>query len=139
MSTTRAEWSDPKHSSALYSATSRRQLRDRHPLLSERFCPQRGDAILHNQVSTFGTKPQTAAMLQAIAREVFTDGKLATFDRPTPFIVAENGESRPPDVAANTVVRIPRVKPAIVAAPSHSAYGPDSWNLPLPEFISRVP
>jgi pimeloyl-ACP methyl ester carboxylesterase len=138
LSTTLAA-ADPALSAGLLAAVPARQLRDRHPVLSERFAEREPSlAVLYNQISSFGAKPPTARMLEAMVAQVFTDAELAALDCPVLSIAAEFDELCSPEVMRVAAARLPAARFAVIDGVAHSAYyeQPDAWNRPVLDFLA---
>lgn len=131
---------DPALSRGLLAAVPARQLRDRHPVLSERFAEAEPSlAVLYNQISSFGTKPPTGRMLESMAEQVFTDDELATLACPILSVAAEHDRLCTPDVMRAVAARLPRARFAVIKGAAHSAYyeRPAAWNEVVLDFLAR--
>jgi 3-oxoadipate enol-lactonase len=113
-------------------------VRDRHPVLSHRFSHDHPDlAILYNQISSFGTKPPTGLMLEAMANCEFTDRELAQVRAPTLVVAAQGDSLCPPDVMRKTAEQIP-LSEFVTLPGEHSVYfeDPETWNDAVISFIA---
>jgi len=138
LSTTLAA-ADPALTRGLLAAVPQRQLRDRHAVLSEQFADGNPElAVLYNQISSFGTKPPIAAMLESMATEVFSDRDLGVLECPVLCVAAERDRFCPPDAMQAVAARLPRAKFVVLAGAEHSAYyeRPHEWNSAVLEFLA---
>jgi 3-oxoadipate enol-lactonase len=138
LSTTLAA-ADPDRSRALGGAVPSRQLRDRHPVVSESFSRAHPDlVVLYNQIASFGEKPPSLQMLEYMAQQDFGDEELAGFDRPVLVLAAEHDTFCPPDILEATAARFPSATFEVIAGAEHSAYyeRPEAWNEQVLRFIA---
>jgi 3-oxoadipate enol-lactonase len=120
-----------RHTSALNAALGTRSGRDQHPVISDAFSAAHPDlVVLYNLISSFGRKPASAAMIEHMARAVFTDDELAGLPVPVHLVAAEHDEFCSPDVMELTRRRFRSATLDILPGASHSAYyeDPASWN-----------
>lgn len=130
---------DPALSRGLLAAVPARSLRDRHPVLSESFARDRPElAVLYNEISSFGTKPPTARMLESMAEQVFTDADLGSLDCPILWLAAELDRLCTPDVMRKTATRLPTSTFVVLNGVAHSAYyeQPELWNAAVLDFLA---
>ncbi|KRA31098.1 MULTISPECIES: alpha/beta fold hydrolase [unclassified Nocardioides] len=129
---------DPSHTQSLKGAVPPFSVRDRHPVLSEQFCDRHPSlAILYNQISSFGSKPPTMQMLDAMAASSFSAEQLGQIQVPT-FVVAAHGDRLcPPTVMSTTANLIPHAEFQVLQG-EHSVYfeDPKTWNTAVINFIS---
>ena len=138
LSTTLAA-ADPALARGLLAAVPRRPLRDRHAVLSERFAESNPDlAVLYNQISSFGTKPPVAAMLESMAGQTFSDEELGSVTCPVLCLAAEQDHLCPPDAMKAVAARLPTARFAVLPDTGHSAYyeTPAAWNSTVLEFLA---
>jgi len=91
-----------EYTEALSAAVGGRTGRDQHPVVSEEFGRFSPDlVVLYNLISSFGSKPASAAMLAHMARAEFTDDELRGLAVPAAFVAAELDEFCPPRVMAH--------------------------------------
>jgi 3-oxoadipate enol-lactonase len=139
LSTTLAA-ADPGHTQALHAAVRIRSRRDRHPVVSPAFSQSHPDlVVLYNLISSFGTKPPVATMLDAMAAQVFTDNELAALSTPTLFLAAENDELCPPRIMRRAAERVPGATLEVLSGASHSVYyeQPGAWTSAVLGFVGR--
>lgn len=137
LSTTLAA-ADPRHTRALHAAVPDRPRRDRHPVVSADFSRAQPDlVVLYNLISSFGTKPPVAEMVEAMASHHFGDDELASLALPTLFVAAANDQFCPPSVMKSAAARIPAAKVSVLPGASHSVYyeQPAAWNEAVLKFV----
>jgi 3-oxoadipate enol-lactonase len=120
-----------EHTVALNAATGTRSGRDQHPVVSDQFSVSNPDlVVLYNLISSFGTKPTSAAMIAHMADAEFTDTELAELAVPTTFVAAELDQFCPPAVMQYAHKRFRDATMHILPGASHSAYyeAPAAWN-----------
>ncbi|HEY1972455.1 MAG TPA: alpha/beta hydrolase [Pseudonocardia sp.] len=125
----------------LRGAHPTRPLRDRHPVISDKFCSDHPDlVILYNQISSFGAKPPVAAMLDAMAATTFTDAELAQLAPPVLFLAAEHDHFCPAEVMATAAGRLTTASVEVIPGSAHSAYYevPALWNSRVLSFINTI-
>lgn len=121
----------PEHTEALRAAVGSKTGRDQHPVVSDEFSASSPDlAVLYNLISSFGMKPTSAAMLDHMAREQFTDDELQELAMPVAFVAAEHDEFCPPGVMSYAQKRFRNASIHVLPGASHSAYyeNPRQWN-----------
>jgi pimeloyl-ACP methyl ester carboxylesterase len=93
--------------------------------------------VLYNLISSFGTKPQVAEMVEAMASHHFGDDELASLALPTLFVAAANDQFCPPSVMKSAAARIPAAKVSVLPGASHSVYyeQPAAWNEAVLKFV----
>lgn len=104
--------------------------RREHPVLSSQFCRQDHDlGILYNQISSFGTRPDPAGILKAMAEDELGKRRLEDMRVKTLVLMAQDDHLCPPSAMQAMVARLPSGKMQIIPG-NHSAYyeRPDSWN-----------
>jgi 3-oxoadipate enol-lactonase len=137
LSTTLAA-ADPRHTRALHAAVPDRPRRDRHPVVSADFSRAQPDlVVLYNLISSFGTKPPVAEMVEAMASHRFGDDELASLALPTLFVAAANDQFCPPSVMKSAATRIPAAKVSVLQGASHSVYyeQPAAWTETVLKFV----
>lgn len=128
-----------EHTRRLHGLHPPRPRRDRHPVLTERFCAEWPDlAVLYNQLSSFGDKPPVLAMLESMVAATATDAQLSTVRHPVLFLAAEHDEFCPPAVLAASAGRFPAARLEVIPGAAHSAYYeyPDAWNARVLRFLA---
>ncbi len=130
-----------EYTEALSAAVGGRTGRDQHPVVSEEFGRFSPDlVVLYNLISSFGSKPASAAMLAHMARAEFTDDELRGLAVPAAFVAAELDEFCPPRVMAHAHARFPASVMRVLAGASHSAYyeRPELWNEAVLELVAEL-
>jgi pimeloyl-ACP methyl ester carboxylesterase len=86
--------------------------------------------VLYNLISSFGSKPAPAAMLEHMARAQFSDDELLALTVPVGFVAAENDAFCPPGVMASAQKRFRDAPLRVLPDAGHSAYYemPEQWN-----------
>ena len=108
-----------------------------HPVLSTGFCQEHPDfAVLYNLISSFGAKPDPAAILTAMANDRLDLLPLESLETPTLVLMAAEDELCPPDAMRAVADRLPNGTLEVIPG-GHSAYyeTPDKWNNSVLEFL----
>lgn len=132
---------DPSHTRALQAAVPDRPRRDRHPVVSADFSRSEPDlVVLYNLISSFGTKPPVAEMLEAMASHRFGDEELAALALPTLFLAAANDQLCPPSVMKTAAARIHGSVVDVLPDASHSVYyeQPGTWTDAVLKFVESA-
>ncbi|MFF3872224.1 alpha/beta fold hydrolase [Streptomyces sp. NPDC001978] len=133
---------DPEHSRKLNNAVGTNTGRNQHPVVSSEFSADERDlGILYNQISSFGAKPTSAAMLGHMEREVFTDEELRSIPVPVAFVAAENDVFCPPALMDGARRRCRQGTTLdVIPGSSHSAYyeTPHAWNGLVLKVVDRL-
>jgi pimeloyl-ACP methyl ester carboxylesterase len=120
-----------EHTEMLTAAVGSRSGRDQHPVVSDAFSIEHPDlVVLYNLISSFGSKPTSAAMLGHMAAAEFGDAELAALEIPVSFVVAEADQFCPPSVMTAASRRFPAASVHVIQGAGHSAYYemPQQWN-----------
>jgi 3-oxoadipate enol-lactonase len=120
-----------EYTDALTAAVGTRSGRDQHPVVSDAFSAAEPDlVVLYNLISSFGSKPTSAAMLAHMADAEFGDEELRTLDVPVSFVAAERDAFCPPEVMVAASKRFPGASVHVLPGAGHSAYyeSPREWN-----------
>jgi pimeloyl-ACP methyl ester carboxylesterase len=120
-----------EHTDALTAAVGTRSGRDQHPVVSDAFSADEPDlVVLYNLISSFGSKPTSAAMLAHMSNAEFADDELQALDVPVSFVIAEHDEFCPPRVMTAASERFADAEVRIIPGAGHSAYYevPEEWN-----------
>jgi pimeloyl-ACP methyl ester carboxylesterase len=128
------------HVDALVTAEPDRERSNRreHPVLSPGFCAEHPDlGVLYNQISSFGSRPAPAIVLQAMAEDTFPAARLAALDVPTLVLMAEDDALCPPRAMRPVADRVGNGSLVTIAG-GHSAYyeRPADWNAAVLEFLA---
>lgn len=131
---------DRSHVDRLVSAEPDRNRMNRreHPVLSAEFCTEHPDlGVLYNQISSFGTKPNPAAILSAMASDRLALLPLEEMAVPTLVLMASGDALCPPAAMESLVSRLPGGRMQVIAG-SHSAYYevPELWNEAVLAFLA---
>jgi 3-oxoadipate enol-lactonase len=140
LSTTLAA-ADPRHTRALRAAVPRRQLRDRHPVVSEAFAIAHPDLVVaYNLISSFGVKPPAEVMLESMAAHRFDDDELRAIICPVLFLAAEHDTLCPAEVMQAAANRVSAAELETLAGAAHSAYYeiPAVWTAAVLRFIDST-
>ena len=114
-----------------------RMNRREHPVLSAEFCAEHPDlGVLYNQISSFGTRPNPAAMLRHMAGDRLDLLDLEKLTMPVLALMAADDALCPPHAMRDLVHRLPHGQLQIIPG-SHSAYyeRPETWNDAVLEFL----
>ena len=114
-----------------------RMNRREHPVLSVEFCRKHPDlGVLYNQISSFGTRPDPARVLRAMAEDRLDLRALEKLTVPTLVLMAADDVLCPPAAMRDFVERIPHGTLQIIPG-GHSAYyeAPDIWNEAVLNFL----
>jgi pimeloyl-ACP methyl ester carboxylesterase len=120
-----------EHTELLTAAVGTRSGRDQHPVVSDIFSAAEPDlVVLYNLISSFGSKPTSAAMLAHMANAEFSDEELSALDVPVAFVVAEHDQFCPASVMTAASRRFPSATVQVIPGAGHSAYYelPAAWN-----------
>lgn len=112
--------------------------RREHPVLSANFCSENPDlAVLYNSISSFGSRPVPATILQAMADDRLDLLPVEDLTIPTLVLMAEGDMLCPPPAMESFVERLPNGDLQIVPG-SHSVYyeTPDVWNGAVLDFLA---
>jgi 3-oxoadipate enol-lactonase len=116
-----------------------RNNRREHPVLSADFCRKHPDlGVLYNQISSFGTRPDPASVLRAMAEDRLDLLPLEALKVPTLVLMASEDTLCPPSAMAGVVSRLPNGRLQVIRG-SHSVYyeSPDTWNNAVLTFLSE--
>jgi pimeloyl-ACP methyl ester carboxylesterase len=112
--------------------------RREHPVLSAEFCRNHPDlGVLYNQISSFGTRPDPAKVLTAMAEDRLDLLPLEELRVPTLVLMASEDMLCPPSAMTGFVSRLPKGRLQVIRG-GHSAYyeTPEIWNEPVLAFVS---
>jgi len=131
---------DPRHVERLVTAEVDRDRVNRreHPVLDPAFCRAHPDlGVLYNQISGFGTRPDPAAVLRAMAEDRLDRLDLTDLTVPTLVLMAEDDMLCPPSAMAPVVDRL-RAGTLQRIPGGHSAYyeTPEIWNGAVLAFLA---
>jgi 3-oxoadipate enol-lactonase len=115
-----------------------RMNRREHPVLSAEFCRVHPDlGVLYNQISSFGTRPDPAKVLGAMAEDRLDLLPLETLMIPTLILMASDDTLCPPSAMADLALRLPNSRLEVIEG-HHSAYFevPELWNAAVQTFLS---
>jgi 3-oxoadipate enol-lactonase len=111
--------------------------RREHPVLGVDFCRGQPDlAVLYNQISSFGARPDPAIVLRAMAADSFDRDVLAALPVPTLVLMAAGDPLCPAEAMEPVVARLPNAQ--LVEIPGgHSVYyeDPTTWNATVLGFL----
>ena len=117
-----------------------RMNRREHPVLSADFCRQHPDlGVLYNQISSFGSRPDPATVLRAMADDRLDLLDLEQLAVPTLVLMASDDNLCPPTAMSGLVWRLPRAKLKVIPG-SHSVYyeQPPIWNEAVLAFLRET-
>jgi 3-oxoadipate enol-lactonase len=117
-----------------------RMNRREHPVLSAAFCKEQPDlAVLYNQISSFGTRPDPASVLRAMAEDRLDLLRLEALEVPILVLMASQDALCPPSAMTGVVARLPNGWLQVIEG-GHSAYyeTPKAWNDAVLAFLSEV-
>jgi 3-oxoadipate enol-lactonase len=130
------------HTDALVSAEVDRDRINRreHPVLSPEFCAANPDlGVLYNQISSFGTRPDPARVLTAMAEDRLDLRETGHLTMPVLALMASGDRLCPPAAMQWVAERLPRGSLQRIPG-SHSVYyeDPPVWNRAVLEFLGRA-
>ncbi|MDB5681419.1 MAG: alpha/beta hydrolase [Sphingomonas bacterium] len=133
---------DPAHVRALVTAEVDRDRLNRreHPVLSRAFCAENPDlGVLYNQISSFGTRPDPATILQSMADDQLHLRALERLTMPTLALMASDDILCPPPAMSWVTDRLPRGRMQVIPG-GHSAYyeTPAIWNGAVLAFLAQA-
>jgi 3-oxoadipate enol-lactonase len=117
-----------------------RMNRREHPVLSAEFCRNHPDlGVLYNQISSFGTRPDPAKVLRAMAEDRLDLLPLEQLKVPTLVLVASEDTLCPPSAMAGLVSRLQNGQLQVLQG-NHSVYyeSPDIWNEAVLAHLASV-
>ena len=117
-----------------------RMNRREHPVLSAAFCREQPDlGVLYNQISSFGTRPDPATVLRAMAEDRLDLLRLDALEVPALVLMASQDALCPPSAMTDVVARLPNGRLQVIEG-GHSAYyeTPTAWNDAVLAFLSEI-
>ena len=117
-----------------------RMNRREHPALSAGFCRDQPDlGVLYNQISSFGTRPDPATMLRAMAEDRLDLLPLEALEVPVLILMASQDALCPPAAMGSVAARLPKARLQVIEG-GHSAYyeAPQVWNEAVLAFLTEV-
>lgn len=131
------------HIDRLVTAEPNRERMNRreHPVLSAEFCRRHPDlGVLYNQISSFGSRPDPATVLKAMAEDRLDRLPLEGLAVPTLILMASGDSLCPPSAMTELAARLPNGRLQVIEG-EHSVYfeAPDLWNKAVLDFLAGLP